>query len=153
MKRYIKKRLERIEKSDLGLSPFYNDVFYWDTFRKNKNDHMGHFFRMKRVRHMRERHQSLLLQWLEFLCVWSSAMWLIDMLLTSVFKSLLLLFSPFLSAFHIITSFFLLSFFFFFIFFSYVFTFYLQNVAYYNLMMFLVCLYRAWLCNRTAVNA
>ncbi|CAF3791778.1 unnamed protein product [Rotaria magnacalcarata] len=43
MKSYITKRLKRIEKSDLGLSPFYNDVFYWGTFRKNKNDHMGHF--------------------------------------------------------------------------------------------------------------
>ncbi|CAF5219169.1 unnamed protein product, partial [Rotaria magnacalcarata] len=47
-----------------SLSPFYNDVFYWDTFHKNKNDHMGHFFRMKRVGLVRERHQSLLLQWL-----------------------------------------------------------------------------------------
>ena len=67
VKRYIKKRLERIEKSDLGRSPFYNDIFYWDSFHKNKNDHLGHFFRMKRVRHKRDRHQSLLLKWLEFL--------------------------------------------------------------------------------------
>ncbi|CAF4196660.1 unnamed protein product [Rotaria magnacalcarata] len=44
-----------------GLSPFYNDVFYWDTFHKNKNDHKGQFFRMKRARVTRERHQSLLL--------------------------------------------------------------------------------------------
>ena len=27
VKRYIKKRLERIEKSDLIRSPFYNDLF------------------------------------------------------------------------------------------------------------------------------
>lgn len=67
VRRYIKKRLERIGKSDLGRSPFYNDVFYWDEFRKTKNDDMGHFFRLKRVKLMRERHQTLLLQWLEFL--------------------------------------------------------------------------------------
>jgi len=69
VQRYIKKRLERIEKSDLVRSPFYNDIFYWDTFHKNKNDHLGHFFRMKRVRHMRERHQCVLLQWLDFLSI------------------------------------------------------------------------------------
>ncbi|CAF3510010.1 unnamed protein product [Rotaria socialis] len=34
VKRYIKKRLERIEKSDLCRSPFYNDIFYWDSFHK-----------------------------------------------------------------------------------------------------------------------
>ena len=67
VKRYIMKRLERIEKTDLGRSLFYNDIFYWDLFHKRKNDHLGHFFRMKRVKHMHERHQSLLLQWLEFL--------------------------------------------------------------------------------------
>lgn len=67
VKRYIKKRLERVGKSDLGRSPFYNDVFYWDAFRKKRNDDMGHFFRLKRVKLMRERHQTHLLQWLEFL--------------------------------------------------------------------------------------
>jgi len=67
VKRYITKRLERIEKSDLGRSLFYNDIFYWDLFHKSKNDHLGHFFRKKRVRHMRERHKCLLIQWLEFL--------------------------------------------------------------------------------------
>ena len=69
VQRYIKKRLKRIEKSDLGSSLFYNDVFYWDTFHKSKNDHLGHLFRMKRVRLMRERHRCLLLQWLEFLYI------------------------------------------------------------------------------------
>jgi hypothetical protein len=67
VKRYLKKRLEKIEKCDLGRSPFYNDIFYWHTFCKSKKDHLGHFFRMKRVKLMRERHQCLLLQWLEFL--------------------------------------------------------------------------------------
>lgn len=67
VQRYIKKRLERIARSDLGRSPFYNDIFYWDEFQKRKNDNMGHFFRLKRVKHLRERHQTFLLQWLEFL--------------------------------------------------------------------------------------
>ena len=67
VKKYIKKRLEKIEKSDLGRSFFYYDIFYWDTFHKNKNDHLGHFFQMKQVKLMRERHQCVLLQWLEFL--------------------------------------------------------------------------------------
>ena len=67
VKRYIMKRLERIDRSDLGRSLFYNDIFYWDIFHKSKNDHLGHFFRMKRVKDMREGHRCLLIQWLEFL--------------------------------------------------------------------------------------
>ena len=35
VKKYIK-RLENIEKSDLGRSSFYNDIFYWDAFHKKK---------------------------------------------------------------------------------------------------------------------
>jgi len=61
---YVKKY---IKKSNLIRLPFYNDIFYWNSFRKSKNDHFGHFFRMKRVRLMSTRHQSLLLQWFEFL--------------------------------------------------------------------------------------
>ena len=67
VKRYIKKRLDRIDKSDLMHSPFYNDIFYWNAFHKSKNDHLGHFFRMKRVKLMSVRHQTLLCQWFEFL--------------------------------------------------------------------------------------
>jgi hypothetical protein len=66
VKKYIKKRSERIEKSDSIRSPFYNDIFSWDSFRKTKNDHLGHFFRMKRVKLMSARYQSLLLQCFEF---------------------------------------------------------------------------------------
>jgi len=44
VKTIIKKRLEPIEKSDLGRSPYYNDIFYWDTFHKTQNDRLGHFF-------------------------------------------------------------------------------------------------------------
>ncbi|CAM4803758.1 unnamed protein product [Rotaria magnacalcarata] len=66
-KKYIKKRLAKLDKSDLIHSYFYNDLFYWNSFQKRKNDNMGHFFRMKRVRNLQERHRSLLLGWLEFL--------------------------------------------------------------------------------------
>lgn len=67
VKNYIQKRLKRIEKSDLIRSLFFNDTFYWDLFRKSKNDHLGHFFQWKRVKHLKARHESLLLQWIEFL--------------------------------------------------------------------------------------
>ncbi len=70
VKRYIMKRLGKIHKSDLIHSPVYNDIFHWNSFQKSKNDHLGHFFRMKRVRLLRTRHQSLLLQWFEFLYTW-----------------------------------------------------------------------------------
>ena len=70
VKIYIKKRLEKIEKSDLGRSSFYNDIFYWDAFHKKKNDHLGHFFQRKRIKLMCERHQCLLIQWLEFISKW-----------------------------------------------------------------------------------
>ena len=66
VKRYINKRLKRIDKSDLGRSFFYNDIFYWDTFHKSKCDQLGHFFRIKRVRLLSERHDTLL-RWLDFL--------------------------------------------------------------------------------------
>jgi hypothetical protein len=34
--RYTKKRSERLRKSDLGRSPFYNNIFNWDASRKRK---------------------------------------------------------------------------------------------------------------------
>ena len=67
VKRYIKKRFKRIDKSDLGRSFFYNDIFYWDIFHKSKCDQLGHFFRIKRVRLLSERRDTLLLRWLDFL--------------------------------------------------------------------------------------
>ena len=36
--KYIKKRLENLYKTDLSRSPFFEDIFYWDQFRKRKND-------------------------------------------------------------------------------------------------------------------
>ena len=64
-----------MHKSDLGDSLFINDVFYWDTFT-NKCDrqemeikklHVGHLFRLKRVRKMIVRHESYLIRWVKFI--------------------------------------------------------------------------------------
>jgi hypothetical protein len=49
VKRYIKRRLKTMHVTDLGSSPFYNDIFLWDDFYKRKGDHLGHFFRRRRV--------------------------------------------------------------------------------------------------------
>ncbi len=37
--------------------------------QEKKNDYIEHFFRMKRVRLLRTRYQSLLVQWLDFLYI------------------------------------------------------------------------------------
>lgn len=66
VKKYIQKRLSQIEKSYLGRSLFYDDIFYWDTLQKRKRDHLDHFFRWKRVKRLRKRHPSLLLDWIKF---------------------------------------------------------------------------------------
>ncbi len=65
VKRYIKKRMERIYKSDLGSSLFLEDLFHWDTFRKEKNDAVGHLFRLRRVKKLIDRHESLLIRWID----------------------------------------------------------------------------------------
>ena len=44
VKNYIERRLRTIHLTDLGLSPFYNDIFVCDEIFKRKNDHLGHFF-------------------------------------------------------------------------------------------------------------
>jgi hypothetical protein len=66
VKRYIKKRLERIYKSDLGSSLFLEDIFHRDTFKKEKNDAVGHLFRLRRVKKLINRHESLLIRWIGF---------------------------------------------------------------------------------------
>jgi hypothetical protein len=66
VKKYIQKRLIKMYVSDLGASLFHQDVFYWDEFVKRKQDNMGHFFRLRRVKKLRERHESLLIKWLDF---------------------------------------------------------------------------------------
>ena len=69
VKRFIRKRLKHIERTDLGRSSFYGDIFYWDTFQKRNRDQLGHFFRLKRVKLLKDRHRSLLLDWLNFATV------------------------------------------------------------------------------------
>ena len=64
VKKYIQKRLRSMHTTDLGWSLFFNDIFVWDSFYKRKGDHLGHFFRGRRVRQLRERHESFLLKWL-----------------------------------------------------------------------------------------
>ena len=54
-------------KSDLGKSLFYNDIFYWDDFKKRKEDHLGHLFQMKRVKNLKERHNVFLIKWIEYM--------------------------------------------------------------------------------------
>jgi hypothetical protein len=66
VQRYIKKRLENIYKSDLGRSTFLEDVFYWDKFKKNKKDSLGHYFRQNRVKKLIKRHETLLIKWIQF---------------------------------------------------------------------------------------
>ena len=61
VKNYIQ-RLRTIHLTDLGSSPFYNDIFVWDESFKRKNDHLGHC----RVRQLIDRHESYLLRWISF---------------------------------------------------------------------------------------
>ncbi len=49
VQRFIKKRLEKIYKLDLGNSLFLEGIFYLDAFRKKK-DSLGHLFRLNRVK-------------------------------------------------------------------------------------------------------
>ena len=44
VKNYIQRRLRTIHLTDVGSSPFYNDIFVWDEIFKRKNHHLGHFF-------------------------------------------------------------------------------------------------------------
>lgn len=67
--KYLKKRLKNIYTSDLGRSPFYDDIFYWENFTNQKIGNngkveslgMGHLFRLSRIRKMTENHQSYML--------------------------------------------------------------------------------------------
>ncbi len=55
-----------INKTDLGCSAFFDDIFYWNDFRKTKNDSLGHFFRMNRIKKLKNRHETFLLKWIDF---------------------------------------------------------------------------------------
>jgi hypothetical protein len=67
VKKYIQRRVRTMHMTDLGSSLFYNDIFVWDDFCKRKNDHLGHFFRGRRIRQLIERHESYLLRWIFFI--------------------------------------------------------------------------------------
>jgi len=67
VQRYLKKRLRKIYQTDLGNSLFLEDLYYWDNFKKEKNDVLGHLFRLKRVKKLIERHESLILKWIAFM--------------------------------------------------------------------------------------
>ncbi|CAF4830106.1 unnamed protein product [Rotaria socialis] len=52
--------------TDLGASAFYEDIFGLDNFCKRKNDQLSRFFRTRRVRQLKDWHESFLLTWLAF---------------------------------------------------------------------------------------
>jgi hypothetical protein len=62
-------------KSDLDESLFVNDVFYWDAFTNKgsgqdtgiKKLEIGHFFRLKKVIKMIDKHESYLIRWVKFI--------------------------------------------------------------------------------------
>ena len=66
VKRYIAKRLKKMCFSDLGSSIFLEDVFLWDKFHKEANNGVGRLFILKRVKRLKLKHRSLLLDWLAF---------------------------------------------------------------------------------------
>lgn len=67
VKNYIRKRLKSIFTTDLGRSLFYDNIFMWDEFYKRKNDHLGQFFRYKRVKLLISKHEPLILKWLSYI--------------------------------------------------------------------------------------
>ena len=66
VKRYIRKQITNANKTDPSRSPFFEDIFKWDGMKKKKNDGVGHFFRTRRVKKQLERHEVLLIKWIEF---------------------------------------------------------------------------------------
>ena len=66
VQRYISKRLKNMYLSDLRFSLFLEDIFFWASFTKRKEDGTGHFFSLRRVKRMKEQHQPLLISWIEF---------------------------------------------------------------------------------------
>jgi endonuclease/exonuclease/phosphatase (EEP) superfamily protein YafD len=66
VKRYISKSLKKMYSSDLGSSLFFEDIFFWETFHKQTNDGVGHLFNLKRVKRLKMKHRTLLLDWLDF---------------------------------------------------------------------------------------
>ena len=67
VKKYIERRLKNMYSTDLGSSLFLEDLFFWDTFKREGSEGLGHYFCMKRVKNMKAKHQSQLLLWLDFI--------------------------------------------------------------------------------------
>lgn len=73
--KYLGKRLANALTTDLGQSPFYEDLFTWDnisqfidsTKRKKGNLGVGHYYRLKRVKNMIDEHESDIISWIEFI--------------------------------------------------------------------------------------
>ncbi len=53
--------------SDLGSSLFLEDLFLWDNFHEQAKDSVGQFFMLKRIKRLKLKHRSLLLDWLVFI--------------------------------------------------------------------------------------
>ncbi len=66
MKKYIRKRVNTIFKSDLSHSLFFNDISFWSDFKKRKIDGLGHYFQQKRIKELILKHESLLGIWIDF---------------------------------------------------------------------------------------
>ena len=54
-------------KSDLSGSLFHEDIFYWDNFKRDKNDSLGQFFRQRRIKKLISGHESSLTKWIDFI--------------------------------------------------------------------------------------
>ncbi|CAF4138053.1 unnamed protein product [Rotaria magnacalcarata] len=49
-----------------SITEVSKNVFLWDNFHKQAKDGVGHLFMLKRVKHLKLKHRSLLLDWLDF---------------------------------------------------------------------------------------
>jgi hypothetical protein len=67
VKKYIRKRVKTISKSDLSNSLFFNDISLWSDFKKRKIYGLGHYFQQKRIKELILKHESRLGIWIDFL--------------------------------------------------------------------------------------
>ncbi|CAF4121009.1 unnamed protein product, partial [Rotaria magnacalcarata] len=61
----IIKKMKGKKSSDLGSSLFLEDVFLCDSFHKQAKDGVSHLFMLKRVKRLKLKRRSLLLDWLD----------------------------------------------------------------------------------------
>lgn len=58
---YLHKTLCKAHIPDIGLSNFYNDLFYWDHLKSNyktKNLSIGHLLRLKRAKNLKQENKK-----------------------------------------------------------------------------------------------